>query len=105
MATVYDVKPDVLIERVAEDLRNNVKLKRPEWVSFVKTGAHNERMPEDPGWWEIRAASILRKVYTNGPVGVQRLRTAYGGRKNRGVKPEKFCRAGGSILRTILKEF
>ena len=40
----------------------------------------------------------------NGPIGVQRLRTAYGGRKNRGFKPEKFRRAGGKVIRTILKD-
>ncbi|RLI92256.1 MAG: 30S ribosomal protein S19e [Candidatus Altiarchaeales archaeon] len=105
MATVYEVPADELIERVAEDLKKNIKFKRPEWAKFVKTGAHKERMPQNRDWWWIRAASILRKIYINGPVGVQRLRTAYGGRKNRGSKPEKFYRGGGKIIRTILQEF
>lgn len=105
MATVYEVPTDKLIEKVALDLKENVKLKRPEWALFVKTGAHNERLPEDDNWWWTRAASVLRKVYINGPVGVQRLRTAYGGRKHRGFKPEEFRKAGGKIIRTILKEF
>lgn len=105
MATVYEVPTDKLIAKTAEDLKTNIKLKRPDWTEFVKTGTHRERQPDNPDWWYSRAASILRKVYINGPVGVQRLRTVYGGRKHRGVKPEEFRRAGGKILRIILKEF
>lgn len=105
MATVYEVPPDKLIAKTAEDLKTNIKLKRPDWTEFVKTGTHRERQPDNPDWWYSRAASLLRKVYINGPVGVQRLRTAYGDRKHRGVKPEEFRRAGGKILRIILKEF
>ncbi len=105
MATVYEVPPDKLIAKTAEDLKTNIKLKRPDWTEFVKTGTHRERQPDNPDWWYSRAASLLRKVYINGPVGVQRLRTAYWDRKHRGVKPEEFRRAGGKILRIILKEF
>jgi small subunit ribosomal protein S19e len=105
MTTVYEIPPEKMIEIVAKNLKNKVKLKKPEWVKFVKTGAHKEKMPQDDDMWWIRSASILRKVYINGPVGVQRLRTAYGGKKNRGVKPEKFYRASGKIIRTILQEF
>lgn len=105
MTTVYEIPPDKMIEVVADDLKNKVKFNMPEWANFVKTGAHKERMPQNYDWWWIRSASVLRKVYLNGPVGVQRLRTAYGGKKNRGVKPERFYRAGGKIIRSILIEF
>lgn len=105
MATVYEIPPDVLIEKVALDLKDKGKLKMPEWAKFVKTGPHKGRAPQDDNWWWIRAASILRKVYINSPVGIQRLRTVYGGKKNRGVKPERFYRASGKIIRVILQEF
>jgi len=105
MATVYDITPDKLIPKVAEDLRTKVNLKMPEWASLVKTGSHKERIPENEDWWWLRAASILRKLYVRGPTGVQKLRVLYGGRKNKGVKPEKFYPAGGKIIRAILKEF
>jgi small subunit ribosomal protein S19e len=104
MATVYEVPVDKLINETAEDLKENVKLKKPDWANYAKTGAHAERPPENPDWWWIRAASIMRKVYVNGPVGVRRLTTAYGGRKDRGVKPQEFRRAGGKNIRVILKE-
>jgi len=105
MATVYDVSAPDLIEAAAKDLKEKQKFTRPEWTKFVKTGVHAERCPENPDWWWIRAASVLRKIYINGPVGVSRLRTVYGGRKNRGSKPEKFRRGAGKIIRTILQEF
>jgi small subunit ribosomal protein S19e len=105
MTTVYEIPPEKMIEIVANDLKNKVKLKMPDWAKFVKTGAHKEKMPQSDDWWWIRAASTLRKVYVNGPVGVQRLRIDYGGKKNRGVKPEEFRKAGGKIIRTILQEF
>jgi len=104
VATVYDVPPDMLIQRVAERLKEMEEIKPPEWAVFVKTGVHKERSPEQDDWWYVRAAAILRKVYINQPVGIERLRTAYGGRKNRGVKPEKFRKGSGSIIRKVLQQ-
>lgn len=105
MTTSYDVPPNELIGRTAEDLKDKIKLERPEWTIFVKTGAHKERQPEDEDWWWIRAAAVLRKVYMDGPVGVTKLRREYGGRKNRGHKPEKFYPGSGKIIRTLFQEF
>jgi small subunit ribosomal protein S19e len=102
MTTVYDVAADKLIAEAAKDLKENLKLPRPEWAINAKTGANKERRPDSDDWWWVRAASILRKVYVDGPIGVQRLRVAYGGRKNRGHKPEEFRKASGKVIRTIL---
>jgi len=104
MATVYDVPADKLINALASDLRDSVKTEKPEWADFVKTGASKQRKPQEGNWWWARSASILRRVYIDGPVGVQRLRTFYGGKKNRGRKPERFARGSGKVIRTILKQ-
>lgn len=104
MATVYDVPGDLLVERVAQRLKEIPEIKPPEWAPFVKTGRHKERLPEQEDWWYYRVASILRRVYLDGPVGIERLRTYYGGRKNRGHAPEKFYKAGGSIIRKALQQ-
>jgi len=104
MATVYDIPSDKLIRETAVDLKQNLKLEKPGWAIYVKTGVSREHKPVDEDWWWTRAASILRRIYLHGPVGVQRLRTFYGGKKNRGRKPEEFRRASGKIIRTILKE-
>ncbi len=103
MATAYEVEAGRLIEKVAEDLKS--KIKKPQWADYVKTGTHKERRPDDEDWWWFRAASILRHVYMKGPVGVQRLRKLYGGRKNKGVRPEKFHKGSGKIIRAILQDF
>jgi len=105
LTTVYDVPADILIDRLSKYLKENVKeIRPPEWAAYVKTGSHVERAPHNPDWWYVRAASILRKLYIKGPIGVSRLRKLYGGRKRRGVKPAHFRRAGGSIIRHILQQ-
>jgi len=105
MVTALEVPPDLLIRRVAEKLKQMPQIKPPVWAYYVKTGVHKERPPQDPDWWYYRAASILRKLYKRGtPVGVERLRTAYGGRMNRGVAPEHFAKGSGSIIRKILQQ-
>ena len=71
---------------------------------FAKTGQHKERPTIEQDFWFKRAASILRQIYIKGTVGVQRLRTRYGGRKDRGMKPPEFRKAGGKIIRVILQQ-
>lgn len=104
MTTVYDVPADLLIEKVAEEFKANDKIESPAWSNFVRTGVHKERKPENVDWWYVRCASILRRVYIDGPVGVRSLRTFYGGKKDRGVSPEKFRRGSGSIVRVALHQ-
>ena len=102
MASVYDVPADSLIEKVKEDLKGKIKM--PEWAAYVKTGHGRQRPPEQDDWWWIRAASVLRSIYLRGPVGVNRLRTKYGNRKDMGVRPERSAKAAGKIIRTILQQ-
>ena len=99
---IYKVDQQKLIIAASAELKNHIEM--PEWAKFVKTGSHRETLPRNPDWWYIRAASILRMCYKEGPVGVSKLRTRYGGRKNRGVRPDRFARAGGKVIRTILQQ-
>ncbi|MEM1874868.1 MAG: 30S ribosomal protein S19e [Candidatus Hadarchaeales archaeon] len=101
---VEQVKASVMIDRLKEELKKYKELEPPPWSYFVKTGVHAERPPMQPDWWYIRAASILRKIYLKGPIGVSRLRTIYGGKQRRGQSPEKFKKGGGKIIRTILQQ-
>ncbi len=102
MATIYDVDPHKLILAVAKEIDGTIKT--PEWATFVKTGVHKERPPTQENWWQIRAAAVLRTIMAKGPIGVSKLRSKYGGSKNRGVKPDKFKKASGKIIRTILQQ-
>ncbi|RLG74865.1 MAG: 30S ribosomal protein S19e [Thermoprotei archaeon] len=105
MVTVKDVPADMLIKRLAEHLKRIPEIRPPPWVNFVKTGPHKERVPEDPDWWYVRAASILRKLYiTDRAIGIETFRVIYGGLKRRGSAPPHFRRAGGSHIRKILQQ-
>ena len=105
--TLYDLEPGKFIEALAKrlgekDLLNEFEM--PEWAYFVKTSAARARPPADSHWWLIRAASILRQIYINGVVGVEKLRTKYGGRKDRGMQPKEFRKGSGKIIRIILQQ-
>ncbi len=100
---VYEIPAEKYNEKLAEALKKIEEFKMPEWAAFVKTSVARERPPKED-WWHKRAASVLRQIYIHNVVGVNRLRTRYGGRKNRGMKPEKFRKGSGKIIRTILQQ-
>lgn len=104
MTTVYDIPAEMLIPQVARDLKELPAIQPPEWATVVKTGIHKEMPPEDPDWWYARVASVLRRIYIDGPVGVERLRSVYGGNKNLGSNPNHFRKGSGSILRRALQQ-
>jgi small subunit ribosomal protein S19e len=104
MATINDVDTNELIEKAAEGLKKSENVVAPDWSIFVKTGRHKERPPAEIDWWFKRAAAVLRKVYLLGPIGVSKLRTHYGGKKDRGSKPEHFYKGSGKIIRLILQQ-
>ena len=105
MPTPYDVPASILIERLARYLRENVdEVTPPSWSPFVKTSSHAAGSPQDPDWWFTRCASLLRKIYVKGPVGISRLRSEYGGRVDRGVRPEHARKGGGAIIRRALQQ-
>ena len=104
LPTARDVPADLLIERLKEKLKEIPEIQPPEWAKYVKTGSHRERPPQQEDWWYIRAASILRSIYLRGPIGVEKLRTKYGGRKDRGVRPEHFRKASGHVIRKIMQQ-
>jgi small subunit ribosomal protein S19e len=99
---INNVSQQKLVLKTAEELKGIIKM--PEWAKFVKTGSHRETMPKNLDWWYVRAASILRVVNVLGPVGVNKLKTRYGGRKNRGMKPDAFQEASGKVIRVILQQ-
>ncbi|MBI4739072.1 30S ribosomal protein S19e [Candidatus Woesearchaeota archaeon] len=104
MATMFDVPVNELLNEVAKELKNVPEIKPPVWSLFAKTGMHKERPPVQADWWYIRSASVLRKVRTRGPIGVSKLCTQYGGKQNRGHKPERFQKGSGSVARKVLQQ-
>ncbi|MFC4550319.1 MULTISPECIES: 30S ribosomal protein S19e [Halorussus] len=106
MTTLYDVPADDLIEAVAAKLEDRID--EPDWATFTKTGTQRELPPEQENFWYLRTASVLRKVATNGPVGVERLATEYGGKKDGSnryqVAPEHRRNGSRKIIRTMLQQ-
>ncbi|MBS3131848.1 30S ribosomal protein S19e [Candidatus Woesearchaeota archaeon] len=104
MASIYDVDANMLIEKAAQQLGKMPELKAPEWATFTKTGVHKERPPQRADWWQVRAAAVLRAVCIKGPIGVQKLRTKYGGKANDGHQPEHHYKGSGNVLRKVLQQ-
>lgn len=104
MTTIKDVPVNKLINKLKDELKKFGEIQQPVWSKFTKSGSHKERPPEQEDFWYIRAASILRRAYLEGIVGVGRLRSYYGGRKSRGSRPAHFRKSGGSIIRKILQQ-
>ena len=103
MAKVLDAPPDVFIDRLSVILQEE-KVVSPVWISFVKSGVQADRQPQDRNWWYKRCASIFRKIYLHGPVGINDLKGAYGGGKPHSYGAAHHKDAGGSIIRTAVHE-
>jgi small subunit ribosomal protein S19e len=104
LPTAYDVPPDRLIEALTNHLKRIPQIQPPQWSLFAKTGSHTQRPPSNREWWYIRAASILRKLYFHGPLGIGDLEVAYGGRKKNGYGLAHQRPSGSSSIRKCLAQ-
>ena len=104
IANPREIEPGKFVAALANQLKSIDEMKAPGWSAYVKTSPSKMRPPENNDWWYTRAASILKQVYKQGIVGVERLKTKYGSRQKRGMAPEKFRKAGGKIIRVILQQ-
>lgn len=92
------------MNKLVDQLKNMKEVQAPEWAVFVKTGTSKVRPPQNPDWWVVRVASVLSKVNKYGPIGTNRLSKAYGGKKNRGHRPEKKFDGSRNIVRKSLQQ-
>ena len=104
MPTVYDVPADLLIKKLADHLRRVPQVTPPSWSYYTKTGSHAERPPQDKDWWFTRSASLLRKIYLHGPIGLNDLQSVYGGRTSVGYSLAHHRDASGSVVRKALQQ-
>lgn len=106
MPTVYDVYPNDLIQAVAKKLRENyTNIKAPELSIFWKTASFKEIAPIDhENFWYIRCASILRKIYLQKVVGVNRLRKQFGGRDKNHYHAKHAQKGSGAIIRRCIHQ-
>lgn len=99
-----DVPPAALLPRLAAELKSRNAVSPPTWAAFVKTGVHKQRAPVDPEWWYLRSASVLRKVYLKRAIGVSRLSSEYGGKRDRGSAPYHARTGSRAVLREIVQQ-
>jgi small subunit ribosomal protein S19e len=99
-----DVPPSALLPQLATELRQRQAVVPPPWAAFVKTGVHKQRAPMQNDWWYLRSASVLRKIYLQGYVGIARLSAEYGGKRDRGSAPYHAYSGSRAILREIVHQ-
>ena len=104
MTDPRSIEPSKYNAALADALRKNEKFVKPVWADFVKSGTHKQRPIAEPDFWYKRAASILRQFYLRGIVGVGRLRSRYGGRKDYGMAPPHFRKGSGKIIRLMVQQ-
>ena len=104
MTTYYDIPANMLISALADKLSDSKDIVAPDWSEYVKTGVDRERPPTQDNWWTIRAASLLRKVAKQGPIGVTSLAQTYGTVMNNGAGPNTPGVASRHIIRTALQQ-
>ncbi|RDX78609.1 40S ribosomal protein S19-1 [Mucuna pruriens] len=118
--TVKDVSPHDFVKAYSAHLKRSGKvigsllmanlyvvvqqMELPEWTDIVKTAKFKELAPYDPDWYYVRAASMARKIYLRGGLGVGAFQRIYGGSKRNGSRPPHFCKSSGAIARHILQQ-
>ena len=101
---VYELNANEYNTKLAEALKTISEIEVPEWSFYVKSGVSRVKPPQEEDFWFKRLASILRQAYTQKIIGVNRLRTRYGSKQNRGMRPEKFKKASGKMIRLMLQQ-
>jgi small subunit ribosomal protein S19e len=104
MTTLYNVPAKELINEVSKKLKQDKIITIPKENIYSRTGVHKENPPENSDWWPYRCASILRKIYIKNGIGVEHLRKEYGGKRDRGSKPNKARKGSGTIVRRALQQ-
>ncbi len=77
-----------------------------QWSYLVKSGHANELSPLDPDWLFYKAAAIARQIYVSKSinVGVGTLKAFLGKKKRNGVRPPRYSKAGGKVIREIVSQ-
>jgi small subunit ribosomal protein S19e len=105
LPTPYDVPAETFINKLAQYIKDNMdQITPPSWAAYVKIGTYATQQPQNPNWWYIRCASLLRKTYMHGPIGTERLRAKYSRRKDFGTRPEHVRKGAGSNIRKLFQQ-
>merc|ERR1711976_915281 len=103
---VLDCPSAAFIRKTGEFFKERNLIKLPKWAHLVKTSHGNEIVPIDNDWFFYKAAAIARQIYISRSqnIGVGSLKAFFGRKKRNGVRPPRFIRAGGKIIREIVHQ-
>ena len=104
--TVLDVPSNKFINQLASHFKEKNIIKLPKYALLVKTSKSNDCEPINPDYIYYKAAAICRKLYVtkSSNVGVGSLRSMFSKKQRRGCQPPKTFRAGGKIIRELVKQ-
>ncbi|TQD94419.1 hypothetical protein C1H46_019970 [Malus baccata] len=58
-------------------LKRSCRIELPDWTDIVKMATFKELAADEPDWYYIRSASMSRKIYLRGGLGVGAFRRIY----------------------------
>ena len=95
-----------MINAVAAFFKEKKIIKLPSYSALVKCSKSNDTEPINADYIFYRAAAIVRKLYITKSknLGVGSLRVMFSKKQRRGSQPPKTFRAGGKIIRDIVKQ-
>ncbi|AAZ10777.1 ribosomal protein S19, putative [Trypanosoma equiperdum] len=102
-ATLRDVHPWRWVKICSQHFKQEGKMMVPNCAEIVKTSHGRERAPQNPDWYYIRCAAVLRAVYLRPGVGYGGLSKRFSSKKNRGSRPEITTRASKGLLHWCCK--
>eukprot|EP00796_Vickermania_ingenoplastis_P007305 gene7305-5147_t len=97
-ATLRDVNAWRWIKTAARHFKQEGKIFVPNCAELVKTSHGRERAPQNPDWYYIRCAAILRALYIRPGQGYGGLSKRFGNKKNNGSCPEHAVKACKGLL-------
>eukprot|EP00657_Telonema_sp_P-1_P003578 TRINITY_DN1849_c0_g1_i2.p2 TRINITY_DN1849_c0_g1~~TRINITY_DN1849_c0_g1_i2.p2 ORF type:complete len:173 (+),score=86.80 TRINITY_DN1849_c0_g1_i2:169-687(+) len=97
-ATVRDVDTWRWVKTMAKHFKDEGKLFVPSCTEIVKTSHGRERAPQNNDWYYIRCAAVLRAIYLRPGTGYGGLAKRFSNKKNRGSRPEIYCKAATGLL-------
>ncbi len=104
MITPRDVDAQKFNDALKHELKGMKEIAPPAWMPYVKSGVSRERIPQQDDFWHVRSAALLRRLYIQDTVGVEGLRSYFGGKERRGHKPAHFKKASGNIIRKVIQQ-
>mmetsp|Transcript_32179 Transcript_32179/g.44115 ORF Transcript_32179/g.44115 Transcript_32179/m.44115 type:complete len:162 (+) Transcript_32179:49-534(+) len=98
---IKDVEASLWIKAFADHLKAQGQLDIPDFVDYAKTGTSRILPPQDPDWFYVKAAAILRRVYIRPFTGIGGLRKVFGNTWGQS-RPLHFRKASGGVIRHVL---